>query len=77
MAFLCRVYHHGTGQNGGLVCDSFLENVTDPTGFNAMGGLGPRPLDTTVANDIELTTVVTSHGQFQLLQCSIEYLPTP
>lgn len=42
-----------------------------------MSGGGSFSIDTTKANDLDLTALVTIAGSITLTQCSIEYLPTP
>jgi hypothetical protein len=77
--FFAELTIRATGASGGGMCDSYLENVTDPPSFNAMAGSGSFPggLDTTKANDFELTAQVSTAGNFELRQCTIERLASP
>jgi hypothetical protein len=60
-------------------CDSLLVgfNANVITSYVKLCGVGDIAPDTTVANDLELTAIVTTNGDVRLHQCTVEYMPRP
>jgi hypothetical protein len=78
--FMAQILITATGDidEGEAWCDSYVLNVENPTNLNKMmGKAGSFAIDTSVANQLELTVTVTTQGGFDLDQCTVEYLPTP
>jgi hypothetical protein len=76
--FFAQILIAEIGENGKGWCDSYVQNVENLSNFNKMSGKAAQfTIDTTVANELELSALVANNGAFDLDQCTIELLPSP